>query len=458
MMGETLDTVVVIGAGIAGLLAADAAARFSKRVVVFDVDHLPEGTGPRAYVPQSGQAHTLLARGLESLERRFPDFRAILLERGASEFEWLLNTWGTSHGGYKLRIPSGLRGLAASRPLLEAVICEAVKRRGNVELLERHRVLGLIATGKIRVCGVEVEHDGERFTVPADLVVDASGRSSHLMRWLEGLSIPRPPVLSDDPDLGYATQWLAVDGSYRRRFQIVSNFDMNGAGSRTAGLFFIEDGKALLIATGASGDYPPKDQAKLLDFIRQVPMTGDWLPEILAASRPISEVYLSRSTTNRWVRYDQGPMPDGVVAFGDSVCVFNPVYGQGMTLAAMGADVLEYALQCSGRALNSLSFQKAIARTLRGPWRLSTSSGVLYKHNRGERLGVYERLTYWFFDGLLRATNRHPGVIRRFVRVMHMLSPVESLLEPRTLLSVCSNQGRQTTSRPPREKGFSKVP
>jgi 2-polyprenyl-6-methoxyphenol hydroxylase-like FAD-dependent oxidoreductase len=181
-MGETAVVpghAVVIGGSIAGLLAACVLAETFPRVTVFERDPLPAEPEPRRGVPQSRQLHAMHARGAEALTELLPGFWDEMVAAGAAvgdtqaEAHWYLDD-------YLLKpAPSGLQGIAITRPRLEWLMRSRVAALPAVRITDATDVTGLV-TEDGRVTGVTVAAartaDAVAETVPADLVVDASGR------------------------------------------------------------------------------------------------------------------------------------------------------------------------------------------------------------------------------------------------------------------------------------------
>jgi 2-polyprenyl-6-methoxyphenol hydroxylase-like FAD-dependent oxidoreductase len=439
-----LKSVIIIGAGISGLLSAIVASRYSERVLLLDIDKTQTyGTHKRKAI-QSLQAHTLLTRGLNTISRLVPDFQKDLLENGATVFEWLFDTMGYSHGKYKPRPHSGIFGFTASKLLIEKIIYDFVSKLKNISIQERTKVVSLIGDSN-RIRGVNAVLESENLKLFASLVIDCSGRGSQASRWLSefNISIQKPQI--NDPKLGYATQWFLVPDTYNRLFQIASHFDMNSRGARSAGLFFIESNKALLIAAGANEDHPSVDAQGFKDFILSVPGTNSWLNEFLNTATPISDIYKDTATKNRWINFHKAKhLPKGFLALGDSVCTFNPIYGQGITTAALSAELLNTFFE-SSQIENTLGFQQKLAKILETPWFMATSAGLLYKHNANEPLKPLEYLIFKLSDLILESTNYDSVMLQRFLKVMHMIEPPQTLFHPRAFLAL--SIFRQVSSR-----------
>jgi flavin-dependent dehydrogenase len=448
----SLESVVIIGAGISGLLSAIVASHYAEKVILFDIDKTETyGTHKRKAV-QSLQAHTLLTRGLNTISHLVPDFQKCLLENGAISFEWLFDTVGYSHGKYKPRPHSGIFGFTASKLLIEKLIYDFVVKIKNISINEKTKVISLIGDSS-RICGVNVVSDNKYSEIITDLVIDCSGRGSQASRWLEEFDIYIQKPQINDPQLGYATQWFLVSETYNRRFQITSHFDMKSKGARSAGLFFIESNKALLIAAGANKDHPPIENQGFKKFILSVPGTDSWLNEFLSAATPISDIYKDTATKNRWIEFHKVKyFPKGFLALGDSVCTFNPIYGQGITVAALSAELLETFFR-SSQIENTLKFQKKLAKIIEIPWFMAISAGLLYKHNAKKRLMPLEHFIFQISNLVLESTNYDSAMLKKLLKVMHMIAPPQTLLHPRLILALSpfrrgSNKARELLKEP----------
>ena len=151
-------------------------------------------------------------------------------------------------------------------------------------------------------------------------------------------------------------------------------------------------------------------------------------------ARPIAG---QRATENRLRHYDRlGRFPRGVVVVGDAACAFNPFYGQGMTTAAVGAEVLErWLLGPSSRpgAGRGQIFQHSLARATAAAWQLSTGADYGFRTTEGTPQGRFSQLAGRYLARVMRAATRRPWVMRRLAGVFHLLHPPASLLGPGVL-------------------------
>ncbi|NKE59783.1 hypothetical protein FXN61_24445 [Lentzea sp. PSKA42] len=397
---------VVVGGGIAGLLAARVLSE-SHDVVVLERDKLSDEPTYRSGVPQGRHVHGLLVRGGEIMEGLFPGLRDELVAAGAPLADAgdmrILNSLGwlaTTHTGLPL--------LSLSRPLLETCI----RRRVTAKIVDDVHVTGLSFRGG-DVDGL-LTRDGR---IEADLVVDASGRSSKLPAWLAeaGITAPEPEVV--DSRTGYATRIYTAP----KDFPVVYAESLSAPDiTRGCAVMRIEGDRLVVTAQGAAGDHASRDldgYQEFLDSLR-VPIS-----ELLAEAEPLTPVYLFARTASRRNAFETiANWPGGLVAVGDAVCAFNPVYGQGMTVAAMEALLFRQHNDFSAKGCRA--FQRKVAKAAQGPWALSSNADRSWvETRRGGVLG-------WYLKKWEAGIVHDPDLFRRFVRVVHMVASPASLLNP----------------------------
>jgi hypothetical protein len=205
-------------------------------------------------------------------------------------------------------------------------------------------------------------------------------------------------------------------------------------------VFPIEGNRWLVSLQGMGGDYPPTDEAGFFDFARS--LRSPLLYETIKAAEPLSPIHGYRGLANQWRHYErlhQGP--ECLVVLGDAACAFNPVYGQGMSTAALAAVALqqlleEQRLRYRDGSLTGLGprFQKRVARSCGAAWLLATSEDLRYPTTRGARLDLTTRFLHRYLNRVIEVATVHPGVNRAFLDVVNLVSPPTSLLRPGVLL------------------------
>jgi 2-polyprenyl-6-methoxyphenol hydroxylase-like FAD-dependent oxidoreductase len=435
---------VVIGGSVAGLLAARLLADHFARVTVIERDRLLAQPDFRAGAPHARHPHVLLVRGQQIMEQLFPGLTDELRARGALPLN-MGRGLALVIGINAVRpFDTDLAALAFSRPLLEHAIRERLCAMPQVTLRSGFEATGLLAeeTGR-RVTGVRVHERGagagpeEELT--ADLVIDASGRDSRLPTWLHALGYPAPEETTIDAQTGYSTRLYRIP-SGATPWQALCCLPQAPVQRRGCLMMPVEGDRWMVTLTGMDGDYPPTDEAAYMAFAATIPVPG--LAAILAQSEPLTKPYGYRNNANRVRHYERlQRQPEGLLAVGDSVYALNPVYGQGMTVAAIGALTLDGWLRerrRDGTLRPTPTFQRRLARVNARPWQLATGQDLRWPSAAGPRPDPITRLMQRYVDLVLQTMIENGEVAARFSRVQNMLSSPAALFHPRVLCQVLS--------------------
>jgi 2-polyprenyl-6-methoxyphenol hydroxylase-like FAD-dependent oxidoreductase len=429
------EQAVVLGASMAGLLAARVLAEAYGQVTVVDRDPLPEASAQRRGVPQGRHTHALLARGQQALEELFPGLTAELIAAGAPSGDLLgEGRWYVS--GHLLRQErSGLVGLGASRPLLEARIRARVRALPNVAFLDGCDIVGLAATPdgrRVTAARVLRQAGAAEQVLDADLVVDATGRGSRAPVWLEALGCPRPERDEVRVRLGYATR------TYRLPADVLDG-DMavldapTPQNPRGGALLALEDGRWIVTLAGILGDFPPTDPDGFMAFARSLRF-----PDIYQAIRdgePLDDPVPFRfpaSVRHRYERLDR--FPDGFLVVGDAVCSFNPIYGQGMSVAAIEALALGRHLRRGARP-EPRRLLRDLARAVDVPWEIAAGGDLVFPGVHGHRTAK-TRLANAYLARLHAAAADDGRLAVAFAQVAGLVAPPRSLLRPAVVVRV----------------------
>jgi 2-polyprenyl-6-methoxyphenol hydroxylase-like FAD-dependent oxidoreductase len=431
---------VVIGGSMAGMLAARVLADHFDAVTLLERDWFPETPAARTGLPQGRHPHVLLERGRRIVERFLPGLTGELVQAGAELMDFTDDVAWLAPSGWYLRIPSDLPVLACTRDLIDWGVRRRVAALPNVRVRQRVDIAGLARGhyGGPRVAGVRlrsrtaedlVNLGGE--VLAADLVVVADGRHSRLPKWLGELGYEPPEETVVNAFHGYASRSYRRPPGFAADWKALYIQQAPPNDPRGGIIQPVEDGRWMVSLFGGDGDYPPTDDAGFLAYARS--LRSPALYEALLAAEPLTPVVSHRATENRLHHYDRlDSFPDGLVAVGDAVCAFNPVYGQGMSAAALGAEVLdqwlrEQAHQCRG---GSRAFQRWLARATNPAWQLATGADYRYLAVAGPPHGRLARMTARYFDAVIRAATRRPWVRRRLADVLQLLRPPAALFMP----------------------------
>jgi 2-polyprenyl-6-methoxyphenol hydroxylase-like FAD-dependent oxidoreductase len=450
---------VVVGGGIAGLLAARVLAERCLDVRVLDRDDLEprDHIGPRRGVPQGRHIHALLPRGREILEELFPGLTGQLVDAGAP-FGDLLGDARLHLGGHRFaRMDADLMTLSVSRPYLESALRARVRELSNVTFAPPCDVLGLATTsGHGRVTGVRVlrRADGSAEEVlGASLVIDAMGRGSRTPSWLHQLGYAQPTEERIDSDLGYVTRHYrlapdVLDGDWGTLQGPVPDRPRGGALAR------IEGDRWIATLFGLLGDHPATDPDGFQAFADSLtfPDIGRAIRSGEALDDPVPFRFPA-SVRRRYERLRR--FPDGLLPIGDAVCSLNPIYGQGMTVAALQA----LALREQTRRVGSPDpgrWSRQLARIVDPSWD-AVAGGDLAIPGVGGPRTVRVRVLGAYVARLHAAAAADPRLALAFTRVMALIDPPTSLLRPGTVTRVLLGRRRPMPRRTERPEPSSRT-
>ena len=423
-------TAVVIGAGMAGLLSAAALAPRVDRVVVLDRDHLPAGAQARGGTPQCTHSHGVLASGSAAMEALLPGLRAELVARGAfSEGDLGTTSRWWVGGGLIADCAVGRPGMAVSRVLLESAVRDRVRALDAVTVRDEVDVAGLHPGPDGGVAGVRVldRADGAAAeTIAADLVVDASGRTGRTETWLRAGGWPSPEVETVDVGVRYVTTHVAAredDLDGRRASICAATPEVPRAGVAIRQ----EGGTWTITLVGYADSRPPLDADGVRAFART--LASPDLTALLDGREPLARPRAFRFPSCRRRRFDQRPgMPRGYVAIGDTVCSFDPAFGQGMSVAALEATALAEEIDRGGAGIEE-RLHRRCAAIVDGPWRIVVGADLLIPGVRGEAPPGHAMISTYLRRVQL-AARRDPVVAAAFLRVVNLLAPPPSLMAP----------------------------
>lgn len=446
---------MILGASIAGLLAARVMTDHAASVVVVEQDKLPDTPQHRPGVPQSRHTHGLFEAGLRAVERLLPGIGAQLHAVGAVELDASTELALCTPFGWSTSVPSGLRVLGAARPVLEWALRRRVLALPGVRLLDQHRAENLRADATT-ITGVHLRDltADRTFTLDADLVVDATGRGTHTARWLASLGWPQPGHDVVHPHLAYASRFYHLPEDFPLR----SVYLMPLAPWTKGGILAPIGGDRWIVSLAGFGtDQPARTEAGFLAFARSLPRPD--LADILTLGTPLSGVTHSRASRNR--RYHLGRLsrqPGNLLWIGDSACCFNPIYAQGMTVAALSAELLDDVLTRAGTPDQiARPYHRRLARLHDPFWTLATTADT--RHPACDAAPtITQRAMGWYLDRVLSAATHDIRVHEAFLAVQTMVRPPHSLVALPTMLRAAAH-GRGSHPRLSRAStGRSRLP
>jgi 2-polyprenyl-6-methoxyphenol hydroxylase-like FAD-dependent oxidoreductase len=443
----------VIGGSIAGMSAARALCDTFDTVTILEQDELPDTAEARRGTPQAWHNHLLLDRGREALDALFPGYTDYCISQGGVLIDPGYDAAQFFPDGWSPRKRSDARTLFASRPKLEACIRDFVRKDSRITFIENVRGTGLMTSssnGRVQVTGLTYR-DGQAGKVrelPADFVVDATGRGSKSVSWMKDLGI-EVEECNLDAQVTYTSRWYRSRADHDEWWKWLVIYP---AADREAELehqyictiFPIED-ECFIAIMGSWGLPMPQTNEEFEAAYRRA--RGNEFARVLDLSEPLTDMRRSKSTRNVWRRFDKIASPPArFVAVGDAVCAFNPIYGQGMTCAAANGVILRDVL-CD-HAPESVSlvreFYSRQAELLQAPWQLAMTRDGAFPHAAGTetypdglKKSLVEKYTWTGFQFINEAAFADKVVKTHYERAFNLHDTLGDFLRnPRVLFGL----------------------
>lgn len=435
---------VVIGGSMAGMLTAQVLSGYFAKVTIIDRDHFPEEAEIRDGVPQARHLHVLLAKGLEIVERLFPGIEADMKANGATTQVWGRDTTMFMERGWMPAFESDMKTHGISRMVLEWLVRKRIRANPKITLTERTIVKRLTTTGdRQRVTGVEVQLKGETTTriIEADLVADASGRSSNAPEWLTNLGYEQVKETVVNSFLGYASRWYKRPPTFPADKKMITIQSLPPQYLSGGVIMEVENGECIVTLAGVNKNYPPTNEAGFLEFTRN--LLSPAIYDIIRDAEPLSKVFGYQRTENRIRHYERfSRWLDGFIVIGDAACAFNPIYGQGMTTGAMEAEALgtllgEYRYR-EDTGMTKI-FQKRLAKVIETPWLMATSEDLRYPATEGAAPNWRIRFVQQYIQRIIAIMPDYPEAADIFLHVMNLVKPPIELFRPSIFVKVIAS-------------------
>ncbi|MBX0355399.1 NAD(P)/FAD-dependent oxidoreductase [Bacillus toyonensis] len=433
---------IVIGGSMAGKFAAKALSTSFKEVIILEVGDKWDGKASRKRVPQSDHPHVLLKGGEKAIEELFPTITNELIEAGSIINNFTRDLKWHQFGLWKQPFIGEVHMIQQSRPLLEWHIQKRIDQVSNITITNKTLVNGLLVDGKLnKVCGVKVKYleTGMQEEVHADIVVDASGFGSKSMEWLREYEIE---VQEEKVriDLFYAT----------RMFQLKENEELDCCNMLMSPSFpenpygvliqTIEDNRYFVTFSGYANEKAPQTDNEFYDFAENLSIPN--VTEFLNKAEGITDIKTYKIPYQVRRRFDLvNNVPEGLLVVGDAQCRFDPVFGQGVSVAAMEAHQLQLLLQSRKQLDKTFTqqFYKKTADIIEIPWDMTTTE--ISRHPQLKReLTTKQKFQLWYTKQIYRLSASDSDVYIRLVRVMNLIRSPFHLFHPKVLLAVLLNR------------------
>ncbi|WP_274652762.1 NAD(P)/FAD-dependent oxidoreductase [Paenibacillus humicola] len=452
-----LGKAIVIGGGIAGLMTARVFSVFFEEVLIVDKDEFPLHPADRPGLPHGFHPHRFTFRGKMITEQLFPGYEEALKALGSpSSFNksvYMMNQHGVVSGTYERN------DIKFSRAALEYVIRERVKAIPHVRILPAHDVLHLMMNAdRTAVTGVQIRNrmTKSHVEIKADFVADTSGRGSKLPQWLKdaGYEVPSPDRLK--AAIGYSTRRYQVPAHLNHiieKWDVINIMGQPQNNTFTGVFSFIENQVAELLLYRPGGHFPPTDAEGFEQAVGGLPTP--MIAEIVRDLEPITSPRGFRVPELYRHHYEQmEKWPSGLLVLGDAFCIYDPIFGQGMTVAAAEADILNACLQ-EHRNNPQPQFEQRLLRKMQDEvitpaWWLNCAADLQWKNVEYEAAAEPLKgvdFARRFMDLVLKegTANSNGELFGLYWAVNSLSAPLQQLFNPQTVRTVleASEEGRQ---------------
>lgn len=436
------NTAIVIGGSMAGKFAAKALSTSFKEVIIIEAGERWNGKSSRKRVPQSNHPHVLLKGGENAIEELFPNITNELIEAGSIINNFTRDLKWYQFGLWKQPFIGEVHMIQQSRPLLEWHIQKRIHQISNITIKYETLVKGLLVDAKLnKVCGVKVKYleTDTQEEVHADLVVDASGFGSKSIEWLREYEIE---VKEEKVriDLFYATKMFKLKESEELdccNMLMSPSFPDNPYGVL---IQTIEDNRYFVTFSGYANEKAPQTDDEFYDFAENLSTSN--VTDFLNKAEGITDIKTYKIPYQVRRRFDLvNNVPEGLLVVGDAQCRFDPVFGQGVSVAAMEAHQLQLLLQGRKQLDKTFTqqFYKKAANIIETPWDMTTTE--ISRHPQLKReLTTKQKFQLWYTKQIYRLSASNSDVYIRLVRVMNLIRSPFHLFHPKVLLSVLLNR------------------
>lgn len=426
---------VVMGGSISGMLAARVLSDFFDEVIILEADTSSSAKRVRKRVPQGQHSHVLLQAGQQVMERLFPNFINELIEDGSVVADFTNDLEWFHFGQWKKRFESGIMGVQQTRPFLEWHIQRRLKDYANITIQDNSLVTGFLLSDDQRTTlGVKARTTSrsEDSDILCDFVVDATGYGSQSRKWVPGAASDSP-LEAVKIDLFYATRFYQTDSSNLGWKNLMISAQLPD--QPYAGVILSFEDNKFGVTLGGYLKQPPKTDEEFQQIAKALPQQHIY--EFLQNAKPISDLNTYRIPLQVRNRFDRSKnMPSHLVVLGDAYCRFDPLYGQGMSVAALEAELLGAELTRM-KALEELStfhnrFYKKLVKLTQGPWDMAITESFRHPNITGRRPREV-KLMQWLTQKIYRASASQQDVYLTLAQVMNLTESSNAFFRPAIL-------------------------
>lgn len=441
MNGSAGKIAVVNGGGISGMIAARVLSDFFESVIVIEQDGTTDTKKPRKFAPQGHHVHLMLGKGTDLLEDLFPGFVDDLEKLGAYRFNFYRGWKWFHYGSWRRRDELEDSGYVQTRPLLEYNLRRRTEAVSNIRFEYGSIVTGYLSRNQGKsVHGIRVRNVSHiEYNLEADLVVEAGGRNGKVMDFLSEINAPLPAEELREVRPGYTSLHFEHINRMGDDWDVMIVHPHAPHSSKAGFIFHIEDDHWHVSLGGNLVEETPDNLQSFLDYAKQLDSPAIY--EAIKDARPINEITSIRipAYRRRYFEKIKNP-PERLIVVGDSYAVVNPIYGQGMMLAALEIDAFRNLLRkrsLNNRGLDGLTkeYFRDAGKWVDNAWLILASLDLSYPQFRDKR-GLIINILIWYIDRLMKKCAYDEKIFAAFNKVFHFRKRALYLLRPEIFFRV----------------------
>lgn len=436
-------TAVIVGGSIAGIATAKVlSARFDK-VIVLEQDTRHDRREGRPGAAQGHHLHHLLIAGQQEAERIFPGIVDDMVREGAFKVDMAQQYSLRLAGTWKKRCDSDIEIVCAGRPLLEWCFRRRLDDVPNVDFRYETTMQDLVYDAQRNaVIGVAIDGADGLEVIPAEFVVDASGKNTRLPEFLERIGVGAPELEQDILNCFYSSMWFHVPPERQWTDKVMEICYAYRPNEQTyAAQYYVDSSRTLLCSSLIEYNCysPPRNHREFLEFAKR--MQSPKVHENIAGLEPATGVYNFRSPRMQRYRYEHlARVPAGLVAIGDSYTSTDPVAGLGMTIVLQQVARLRDLLATVDASSAALPrrYYKAASKIADGAWFVIREQTLRFDwvHDVDKKRPIYFRALNWYMDRVTELVHEDLDAYRTFLSVIHMVKAPTAMLTPAMIAKV----------------------
>lgn len=377
---------IVIGGGIAGLATAQVLSKYFTKIILIDKDSKLGQTTARPGASQGNHLHVLLKRGQNILFKQFPNIKNELIKKNCPVVDWAENViWEGKNGPFP-RYKSGIETISMSRPLLESLMVNELKRNNNVEF----------KTERISKLSGNSVHFKNRI-LQADLIAVCTGANVQFGNMTQ---------TEQSLDIHLLYQSVLFKGNSLKLPEGDQYYYQTDPSQNVPGgvICPIENGLAIatIIEYGAKPNSRKLEYADFIEKSKQIP--GGRFFDIISEGIPISDISVFFKKNMYQRKFFSN---NSVIYLGDYSCSLNPAFGQGMTCSLMAIEKLDRLLRLN--LFTPMRFNNSYLKLIRKAYIMALFGSK--KHG----------FSKWTLDLVLKAVQKFRGLHYIFLTQLHIL-------------------------------------